>query len=185
MFYQIKWIFADWQRFCQYCKFLSTSSPAGYNVTAHYIPPCKDFVTEIEINKSLLSLVHPLWMIHWLLLLLLFYSVCVADLKITLKGMISHLIAARISLFFPGSCFPNWLQGNPRMANPNGFISSCSAFNSGKRKGIEAFQLQLGDTCVLNYDIISWNLWSYLSPTYWKVYPQYVATFTKRTLLPL
>ena len=57
----------------------------------------------------------------------------------------------RISCFCPGSCFPNWLQGKPRMVSPRGFISSCSAFSS----------------------------------TYWKVYPQYVATLTKRTLLPM
>lgn len=56
----------------------------------------------------------------------------------------------RISCACPGSCFPNWLQGKPRMVSPKGFISSCSAFRS----------------------------------TYCKVYPQYVATLMKRTLLP-
>lgn len=40
----------------------------------------------------------------------------------------------RISCFAPGSCFPNWLEGKPRIVSPNCFISSCSAFNSEKKK---------------------------------------------------
>lgn len=43
----------------------------------------------------------------------------------------THLREGRISEFSPGSCFPNWLQGKPRMTRPNGCSSSCSAFSSG------------------------------------------------------
>jgi hypothetical protein len=42
----------------------------------------------------------------------------------------THLRLGRISEFSPGSCFPNWLQGKPRMTRPNGASSSCSAFSS-------------------------------------------------------
>lgn len=42
--------------------------------------------------------------------------------------------AGRISELVPGSCFPNWLQGKPRMTRPNGANSSCSAFSSGTRR---------------------------------------------------
>lgn len=43
----------------------------------------------------------------------------------------THLRVGRISELSPGSCFPNWLQGKPRMTRPNGCSSSCSAFSSG------------------------------------------------------
>lgn len=43
----------------------------------------------------------------------------------------THLRLGRISEFSPGSCFPNWLQGKPRMTRPKGASSSCSAFSSG------------------------------------------------------
>lgn len=42
----------------------------------------------------------------------------------------TYFNAGRISLLSPGSCFPNWLQGNPRIVNPTSRNSSCSAFNS-------------------------------------------------------
>lgn len=51
----------------------------------------------------------------------------------------THLRVGRISEFSPGSCFPNWLQGKPRMTRPNGSSSSCSAFSSGpgrERRGV-------------------------------------------------
>ncbi len=42
----------------------------------------------------------------------------------------TYFNAERISIFFPGSCMPNWLQGNPRILNPTSRNSCCSAFNS-------------------------------------------------------
>lgn len=42
----------------------------------------------------------------------------------------THLSPRRISEFFPGSCFPNWLHGKPKTVTLNGFSSSCSVFNS-------------------------------------------------------
>lgn len=47
------------------------------------------------------------------------------------KQASTHLRLGKISEFSPGSCFPNWLQGKPRMTRPNGSSSSCSAFSSG------------------------------------------------------
>lgn len=42
----------------------------------------------------------------------------------------TYLSPIRISEFFAGSCFPNWLQGKPNTTTPKGFSSSCSAFSS-------------------------------------------------------
>lgn len=42
----------------------------------------------------------------------------------------THLSAGRISEFWPGSCFPNWLEGKPRTTSPSSLSSSCSAFSS-------------------------------------------------------
>lgn len=42
----------------------------------------------------------------------------------------THLSAGRISEFWPGSCFPNWLEGKPRTTIPWFLSSSCSAFSS-------------------------------------------------------
>lgn len=42
----------------------------------------------------------------------------------------THLSAGRISEFWPGSCFPNWLEGKPRTTSPSCLSSSCSAFSS-------------------------------------------------------
>lgn len=60
-----------------------------------------------------------------------------AGMRLAVLGELSgrclstHLRIGRISEFSPGSCFPNWLQGKPRMTRSNGCSSSCSAFSSG------------------------------------------------------
>lgn len=46
----------------------------------------------------------------------------------------TYLRPGRISIFSPGSCFPNWLQGKPNTTKPAGFNSSWSAFSSVVRK---------------------------------------------------
>lgn len=45
----------------------------------------------------------------------------------------THLSPRRISEFFPGSCFPNWLHGKPKTLTLNGLSSSCNAFSSVSR----------------------------------------------------
>lgn len=42
----------------------------------------------------------------------------------------TYFSIGKISSLRPGSCFPNWLQGNPRMVKPRSLSSSCSAFSS-------------------------------------------------------
>lgn len=48
---------------------------------------------------------------------------------------VSYFNPGKISEGAPGSCFPNWLEGKPRMTNPEYFNSSCSAFSSKGRCG--------------------------------------------------
>lgn len=57
----------------------------------------------------------------------------ITDVYIQAKNF-THFSMGRISWLYPGSCFPNWLQGNPRMTKPRCLSSSCSAFSSEREK---------------------------------------------------
>lgn len=51
-------------------------------------------------------------------------------IKNSQQGDVSYFNPGKISKGAPGSCFPNWLEGKPRMMNPEYLSSSCSAFSS-------------------------------------------------------
>lgn len=50
--------------------------------------------------------------------------------KLKSPSKTTYFSSGKISSFNPGSCFPNWLHGNPRMVKPRSLSSSCSAFSS-------------------------------------------------------
>lgn len=99
-----------------------------------------------------------------------------------LRVNISHFNPGRISSFDPGSCFPNWLQGKPRMVKLEDPNSSCSAFRSDGKKVYWDFFGWGVKLLFFGFDLIKQGPFL---PTYCLVYPQYVATLTKRTLMPL
>lgn len=67
--------------------------------------------------------------------LVFFFFDLIGCIKNSNQGNVSYFNPGRISRGPPGSCFPNWLEGKPRMRNPEYLNSSCSAFSSNGQCG--------------------------------------------------